>query len=282
MAEAGNARTDAMSGAGQDAGGSAEASVADSASVADAGDRCSPDAARCEDGLRERCEETAWQPDPCPAESPICEGGRCSVRGPTPVPVDGFLVDSTEVTIGHYREFLLAVGEATGGQPSFCAWNTSFYEGMPSGPADWPVTQVDWCDAWAFCSWAGKRLCGAIEGGRLDSGKSLDPTAGQWILACGGPEAASHPNNDPDCNDAGSGPTPVGSHPGCEGFYPGLFDLEGNVAEWVDSCSGDSGRTDSCAVLGDSYIALKAHCTSRFQVARDTRAPTFGFRCCSD
>jgi len=81
---------------------------------------------------------------------------------------------------------------------------------------------------------------------------------------------------------------PVASFPGCEGFYPGLFDLEGNVAEWVDSCDGSSGPNDHCTLAGGSEIDQIAYCTETFtdmlrQVplihpVRWTVASSFGLR----
>ena len=68
------------------------------------------------------------------------------------VQVGTFYVDSTEVTVGQYLEFLDKRREDTGGQPSVCSWNTSFYNGTPTNPTDWPITNVDWCDARAFCA----------------------------------------------------------------------------------------------------------------------------------
>ena len=60
----------------------------------------------------------------------------------------------------------VATGPSTAGQPSFCAWNTDFTPSAawPPAPtqANHPVVWVDWCDAFAYCAGAGKRLCGPL------------------------------------------------------------------------------------------------------------------------
>ena len=38
-----------------------------------------------------------------------------------------------------------------------------------AGQEDYPVVNVDWCDAASFCQWSGKRLCGRLGPGTLDS-----------------------------------------------------------------------------------------------------------------
>jgi formylglycine-generating enzyme required for sulfatase activity len=223
---------------------------------------------------------------------PILEGGGCdgpcTVGGPTMVPVTTFYVDSTEVTVAQYAQFLAAKGSDTSGQPSACAWNTSF---MPAGTnsGTFPITGVDWCDAFAFCNWAGKHLCGAIgDGGAIASSNVLKQNVSQWFLACGGPGGSSDPNGHPMCNATfgTSGLVAVASLPGCEGWYTGLFDLEGNASEWVDSCDVDAGAaggaSDTCYVLGGSYLDETAYCTESNGLARNTRVDSIGFRCCHE
>jgi hypothetical protein len=77
--------------------------------------------------------------------------------GPTPVRVGTFCIDSTEVTNAQYAAFLATRPNAAG-LPHACDNKTSF------APANnWrldeqgshPVLGVDWCDAAAFCRWAG-------------------------------------------------------------------------------------------------------------------------------
>jgi len=276
--------------AGGDAGPDAAVSTSDAGAALDAGPdgsgsgggACVLDSERCADGAREVCDGTKWVSDPCPADKPTCEGAACVVRGPTMVKVGGFYVDSTEVTVAQYRAFLDAKKGDTSGQPSACAWNDEYYGGALLGSDDWPVTYVDWCDAWAFCDWAGKRLCGALDGGALAAADVLDQTKSEWFLACGGPSGWTHPNQTPDCNSSGGVDTlaDVASFPGCEGYKAGLFDLEGNAAEWVDSCDAAVGPTDDCVLLGGSYIDNQSYCTESFEYRRDTTADPFGFRCC--
>ena len=70
----------------------------------------------------------------------------------------------------------------------------------------------------------------------------------------------------------------------CEGFYPGLFDLEGNVAEWVDGCAANTGETDTCYLMGGGVFDQKSYCSEVYDAVDDKRSSTavsFGFRCCS-
>jgi hypothetical protein len=70
--------------------------------------------------------------------------------------------------------------------------------------------------------------------------------------------------------------------PGCEGFYPGLFDLEGNVAEWIDGCVGNTGQNDICYLMGGGFYDQRSYCTEVYdKYPRNQSAGSFGFRCCS-
>jgi sulfatase modifying factor 1 len=203
-----------------------------------------------------------------------CLSGNGSA-GPRMIQADGYCIDSTEVTVAQYIQFVTDAGPATGfGQIPVCAWNVAFgpdtvgtADGRctpanvdPALRADYPITCVNWCDAFAYCGWAGKRLCGAISGGSVPFNSFT--TNAQWFLACASPQNDTYPN---DSNDGGdcqlrkSGTAPVGTL-GCNGSYAGLSDMVGNVEEWVDSCdtSGetpDGGGTsfDECHELGDDF-----------------------------
>jgi sulfatase modifying factor 1 len=227
--------------------------------------------------------DTGQSPIDASADQGSVDAG--TLRGPTMVKVGAFYVDSTEVTVAQYQQFLAAKGTDTSGQPSVCAWNTTYYDSsVPLNSATWPMTNVDWCDALAYCTWAGKHLCGTIGGGPIARADVLTASKSQWYLACGGPGNGTHPNSNPVCNSSmGFGNlAPVATFPNCEGFYAGLFDMEGNAAEWVDSCdSTDAGATDTCHLLGGSYIDGKSYCTEAFDYPRNTSAQPFGFRCCA-
>jgi hypothetical protein len=68
----------------------------------------------------------------------------------------------------------------------------------------------------------------------------------------------------------------------CGGYYPGLWDLEGNAAEWIDSCDqGDAGpKSDQCYLCGGSFIDSQSFCTEDTSYPRNGTSPAFGFRCC--
>lgn len=306
---AGSGTTLANGGSGSGSDGDGELAAAAGAGGAAPTDVTTPSAvcgegeARCGDAGREVCTGGAWQPEPCPPTLRTCEAGQCVVRGPALVRVaDLFYIDATEVTVAQYRVFLESKAGDTSGQPDVCVWNDSYEPTEPANPDDWPVSYVDWCDARAYCEWAGKRLCGKQGGGALAYDELFVPTQSEWFLACGGPSGASHPNANPDCNsNAGFGfLEPVGSMPGCEGFYPGLFDLEGNVAEWIDSClpplgadtAADAGAPDAgtrdgsddrCMAVGGSLFDQRSYCDEVYdEYPRNQTAYSFGIRCCAD
>ena len=148
-----------------------------------------------------------------------------------------------------------------------------------------PAVDVDWCDAYAFCSWAGKRLCGKIGGGSGDD----DGGANQWLHACSFGGAHVYPYggaySPTACNgidfDAGA-LLPVGTLGTCVGGYVGLFDMSGNALEWDDTCDGPA-MTDRCRLNGGSFLntAPELRCDFVNGAPRSARFPYVGFRCCS-
>src|SRR6185437_5545544 len=120
-----------------------------------------------------------------------------------------------------------------------CAKKQATFFDPPTKGSD-PVVCVDWCDAQAYCAWAGKRLCGAIGGGPATT--YGDPNESQWYNACSNGGTTSFPyGNDYVAGDCNGGATvaAVGTTPGCQGLtspYFGIFDMSGNVKEWEDHC----------------------------------------------
>jgi len=90
-----------------------------------------------------------------------------------------FCIDARLASYGDYASFVAAKGDDFTGQPQECRWNDNWglvthelkktsaygyypYCGPPPDhmPPDQLLRCIDFCDAWAFCSWSGKRLCG--------------------------------------------------------------------------------------------------------------------------
>ena len=237
-------------------------------------------------------------------------------KGPDMVQIGTWCIDKTEVTVGQYATFL-----ASGALPSdsklhppgsgpedVCAWNTSFAPSKASDTPNAPVTYVDWCDAYAFCKWAGKRLCGALAsdssaGGATPWGSALNPAVDQWLYACTNgnkPATFVYPYGTAYatiCNDASwSAPIAlrnVGALPKCRGAttpYDQIVDMSGNAFEWGDSCNRSPGGTttpakDLCIVRGGAYVSTvttKLRCTDENEFARDNNTfDGIGFRCCA-
>ncbi|MDF3067872.1 MAG: hypothetical protein K0R38_3473 [Polyangiaceae bacterium] len=195
-----------------------------------------------------------------------------------------FYVDSTEVTVEQYALFLAAKAEDGSGQPEECAWNDSFAPSAPGKSPQHPVTHVDYCDAVAYCDWADKRLCGKIGGGALSFSELSSATKNQWFAACGGSKAQPYPYGAAfaagACNSGTAQLAEVASLETCARFPDGVFDMVGNVAEWVNACDATQGAADGCETIGGSY-AESGTCTLSSLKHRDEQLPTVGFRCCS-
>jgi len=234
----------------------------------------------------------------CKAPTPVCEKGTCVALGPTQILAGSkaggtqFYIDSTEVTNEQYAAFLSARGADTSGQRPECDWNKSYQPAAAIGDDKRPAVNVDFCDAAAFCDWAGERLCGDLSGGPLaiTSPNLFDPTKSQWYLACAGPDKAVYPYGndfkDGYCNEyPGNGQMAnAGEFTQCAGHYPGVLDLVGNAAEWIDSCVDDPGgdhSLDTCELMGGSFLRDDYDCSTNFNSPRNDTAAVFGFRCCS-
>ncbi len=221
---------------------------------------------------------------PCAAPRPTCQAGRCVVVGPGMIKVGSFYVDSTEVTTEQYAQFLAAKGEDTSGQTKECAWNDSYEPAEKNQSPKYPVTHVDFCDASAYCAWADKQLCGKVGGGSLAFQDLASPTKSQWFAACGGSKGQPYPYGSSfeagSCNSSTNALANVGSHTGCEGFPDGVFDMVGNVAEWLNACDANNGADDGCETIGGGYTQ-NGTCSLSSLKHRNEQLPTVGFRCCS-
>ncbi|MFQ5964936.1 MAG: SUMF1/EgtB/PvdO family nonheme iron enzyme [Candidatus Scalinduaceae bacterium] len=137
--------------------------------------------------------------------------------------VDAFYIDRYEVTNAQYYEFLDYIKKTN--DHSKCRtdepgnkdhtplnWEDDYYN-----HPEYPVVRVDWYDAYAYASWAGKRL----------------PTEAEWEKAARGTDERKWPWGnewDPEKCNIGD-PEPIGRHDDGKSPY-GCYDMAGSVAEW--------------------------------------------------
>lgn len=123
--------------------------------------------------------------------------------------LDAFTIDQLEVTVARYRR-CAAAGTC---RP------VAALEALPD---DYPVVDVTWYDADAYCRWVGKRL----------------PTEAEWEKAARGADGRWYPwGNEWDDKRANHAIVekdlkPVGSYPQDASPY-GVLDMGGNALEWV-------------------------------------------------
>jgi sulfatase modifying factor 1 len=226
-------------------------------------------------------------------DAATCQGE----AGPPGVAVGPYCVDSTEVTNAEYAAFVASKPDPTQ-QVAACSWNTSFAQ-SPAPPvvaADLPAVWLDWCDARAYCAWAGKRLCGAIGGAAqvADAAALVNAASDEWYQACSKGGAFTYPYgagydsarcNVPD-NDAGA-LLSASATATCSGGYAGIVDMVGNADEWENACESGSADAsdDPCTRRSGSFMdpvgTLQTCAFSRVQ-RRGGSDSDIGFRCCAD
>lgn len=225
-----------------------------------------------------------------------------------------YWIDKTEVTVEQYSRFIAEHPDPVAWDTERCGWKsapsdpkndpthpcTATSLSLESDPfaAKKPIRCVDWCDAKAFCNWAGKDLCGGNTNGSMVGPVDVHP---QWDYACS-KNAWNFPYGskpiDRACNVGLSNaecysilhqnqcaPTDVDSFSRCTS-PSGAVDMVGNVAEWVLSCSlsSDAGPSTQCQYRGGSFadgLDEKTCYTVGYQASM-TRDRTIGLRCCAN
>jgi formylglycine-generating enzyme required for sulfatase activity/tRNA A-37 threonylcarbamoyl transferase component Bud32 len=173
------------------------------------------------------------------------------------VALDSFYIDSTEVTVAAYRQFL----DSTDGA---APWH-----GTP--PSDWPATGILWIEAQRFCGWRGTTL----------------PTEDQWEAAARGSQGWLYPWGDSwDRGRANAGAVadtlrPVGGFPLGRSFV-GAVDMIGNAWEWVAAEVATPREAPRHVIKGGAFNTPPGSATAsnRFAYPDDRRSLWLtGFRC---
>ena len=214
-------------------------------------------------------------------------------------------IDATEVTTAHYAPFLADPEARKIPRVIECQADTSDVPDVScmanprvcKGPdcANHPQVCIPFCSARAFCTWAGKTLCGAD---RWTKETASDSPKWGWANACGngiapnGLPAQSYPygpKRDPSaCNGPeGKKPTttvPVASMKSCQGErdYARVFDLAGNAGEWVE-LTGDprSGHYAGGSFDGTGAVVDPEDCIPGSTASLNLSLFDVGFRCCA-
>ena len=159
---------------------------------------------------------------------------------------------------------------------------------FPNQKGTLPKSQVTWTEAKALCEAQGKRLCTSQEWERACRGE--DHT--RYVY---GNERKSEACNTPIKGGAPGGVTPLapaGSHSECVS-PEGVYDLNGNVSEWVVGQWDGPAPSDATSSEGTwqvlrggtmwSKTGYGQDCTSRHAHDGDSyRNIDDGFRCCQD
>ena len=191
--------------------------------------------------------------------------------------VEKFYIDVYEVTNAEYEKFT----HNTKREVPY-HWSNGI---VPKNKKNHPVIYVNWYDAEGYCKWEGKRLPTEQEWEKAARGESgnIYPWGNTWAI-----DKSNHPYK------GSTGTEPVGSYPNGTSPY-GLYDMSGNVWEWVDSFylphpgnninRGEYG-TDKRVLKGGSWFdclsygcGLSAPTFNRSFFTPEVRNNSFGFRC---
>lgn len=138
------------------------------------------------------------------------------------ITLDGFFIDTAEVTNAQYKECVADSGACTAPQDVASGGIADYYTNTKY--AKHPVVHITWKQALTYCQWKGKRL----------------PTEAEWEKASRALTNYLYPwgNDSPVCSKAHinscteKAPKEVGIHPSGSSPY-GVQNLAGNVREWT-------------------------------------------------
>jgi formylglycine-generating enzyme required for sulfatase activity len=187
--------------------------------------------------------------------SPATERGRFDAEGPQhAVSLRAFAIGKYEVTTAEFLTFL----RATGYQPAPCnpilglTWQSpgrglAYPPGLTDPPLE-PAVCLSWNDAQAYIKWLNGKVRGTGTSSNSSDGPYRLPSEAEWEYAARAGTIAARWWGDAigvgnaNCDGCGSQwdgtlIAPVGS------FGPnpfGLYDMLGNVWQWVDDCWNES------------------------------------------
>jgi len=186
--------------------------------------------------------------------------------------VGAFWIDAREVSVRDYGDCVSAGKCGAAGAAAGCTASSALGEH--------PITCVTRDQASAFCAWREKRLVSDVEWTAAAAGDAdrrypwgAEVPSPERLNACGAECATSgmYAGRDPFRTSAPGGSFPLGGTP------EGVFDLAGNVAEWVDAPGG--------LVRGGSYAdvdASEVEAMAARSIPADAAGPTVGLRCARD
>ncbi|MCJ7676738.1 MAG: formylglycine-generating enzyme family protein [Anaerolineales bacterium] len=216
--------------------------------------------------------------------------------------LDGYWIDQTEVTNAMFAECVRA-GACTSPPSAFGPFSPHPYYGADDF-AVYPVVNVTWHQAQAYCTWAGRRLPTEAEWEKAARGTDARRFPWEWI-GVADPEKLNFCDQDcafpwhvPDVKDGYAETAPVGSYPKGASPYQ-VLDMAGNVWEWaadwygaltyreppLRNPVGPEGGTWR-VVRGGSWLdgvhvrtLVYARSANRHYQSPDTARSDIGFRC---
>ena len=168
------------------------------------------------------------------------------------VAVQSFRISTTEVTLGQFKQFIIAAKRMD--------IVTNDFMNANARSDDAPVVYVSWNDAKDFLSWLNANKPAS------DKGTYRLPNEAEWEYSC---HAGTY---DEYCG--GNIPSAVAWHESISGSHQqevgrkkanafGLYDMSGNAREWVEDCYHDS--YDHAPADGSTWAAA---CTSNDRILR--------------